>query len=1300
MEDDKYKIPLFNGNNFSNWKFRIEVFLEEKDLKECLEERKDIYNVTSEMQEEDKKVAEALLKERIRKEKQCKSIIIQRIADSHLEYVKDKKTPCEIWSTLVNIFERKGISSQLLLRKKLLSMKVEENDSMENHLLKFDKLIRDLKSAGTKMEETDVICHLFLTLPKCYDTIVTALETIPDRKLTLDFVKSRLLEEEIKRRNTGTIKKNETKAIAFTANKFPFKCYKCDRIGHKKADCKFKKDKDRNGKSFFPKERKTERKEEKSEVSIAFIATDKKKEEEADTMNWYLDSGASDHMCNNIKHFKILKKLDKPVNISVAKSNVSLTAEYIGNIDATMKIGGIDTCIEIKDVLFVSNLNYNLLSVRRLEMSGKKVVIENGYVNIVFGNNNVCIAKREGKMYIVKMKWKTEEAQQAITITDNTSLWHRRLGHVNYKTLYEMKQKGVVEGIEGTLEKNGQVCESCIAGKQTRLPHKQQRPKTKRVLELIHSDVCGPISPTTWDDKKYFLTLIDDYTHFTVIYLLETKSEVTKYFKEYEALVTAQFSSKISKLRCDNGTEYTTKDLTGFCKSKGIQVVYTTPYTPELNGVAERMNRTIVETARSMLVGTQLGKSFWGEAVRAAVYILNRRLTSATAVQKTPAELWHGKKPNLTNIKTFGCLAYIHIPKQFRNKFDSKTKKCQMIGYSPTGYRLWDPIKKKIISGYDIVFDENYFIFEREAPDMYIPNIETTREITDTEEEEEKPNDSCHEEVESEVEDNTTDLLETQKRKRNPPKYLEDYDTTYFAMNVESYVENLPQTLEECQMRPDSNHWKEAIESEMESLIKNDTWTLVRRPENAKIISCRWLFKVKRDENGDILKYKARLVARGFEQEKGLDYEETYAPVAKMKTLRLLLAVGNKHKYFFHQMDVRTAFLNGILKETVYMEQPKGFETANMVCKLNRALYGLKQSPRCWYERLNNFLIQNEFSRSNSDHCLYIKGNHIEKSMFLLVFVDDMIIACRHEEEIIFIKNKLKKEFDMQDMGELKYFLGLKITQKRECETLEISQRKYIIDVLQKFGMLDCKPISTPMEPALNITIENEDKGLETIHRQLIGCLLYATMCSRPDICYAVTYLSRFQHKPNTETWTYMKRVLRYLKGTLDQKLTYDRNISENALYGYVDADWGSDKQDRKSTTGYVYYIYGCLCVWSSKKQGSVSLSSTEAEYVALSEACTEVIWIKRILQEMGLKISNAIEIFEDNQSCINLTKNAVLHKRTKHIDIRHNFVRDLVEEKEVIVKYIQSEHQVADLMTKALSRSRFEKLVGKLGLH
>ncbi|KAK9712758.1 hypothetical protein QE152_g24749 [Popillia japonica] len=179
-----------------------------------------------------------------------------------------------------------------------------------------------------------------------------------------------------------------------------------------------------------------------------------------------------------------------------------------------------------------------------------------------------------------------------------------------------------------------------------------------------------------------------------------------------------------------------------------------------------------------------------------------------------------------------------------------------------------------------------------------------------------------------------------------------------------------------------------------------------------------------------------------------------------------------------------------------------------------------------------------------------------------------------------------------------------------------------------------------------------------------------------------------------------MKRVLRYLKGTLDQKLTYDRNISENALYGYVDADWGSDKQDRKSTTGYVYYIYGCLCVWSSKKQGSVSLSSTEAEYVALSEACTEVIWIKRILQEMGLKISNAIEIFEDNQSCINLTKNAVLHKRTKHIDIRHNFVRDLVEEKEVIVKYIQSEHQVADLMTKALSRSRFQKLVGKLGLH
>ena len=449
------------------------------------------------------------------------------------------------------------------------------------------------------------------------------------------------------------------------------------------------------------------------------------------------------------------------------------------------------------------------------------------------------------------------------------------------------------------------------------------------------------------------------------------------------------------------------------------------------------------------------------------------------------------------------------------------------------------------------------------------------------------------------------------------------------------------------------------------------------------------------------------MVAQGYTHTRGTDYEEVFSPVAKHTSLRTLLALANEHDLEIHQMDVKTAFLNGELDYDIYMSQPEGFvneDKPNYVCKLKRSIYGLKQSARCWNTILDEYLKSVGYRKSDADECIYVKSvrnddGHIS-FVILGVYVDDLIPVSNDIDMLNSEKEALCQRFKMDDRGEAHYLLGMLIKRDRRAKTLSISQQSYTEKVLKRFGMESCKPIATPLEPGKKFhELSSDDKSFDTqIYQQAIGCLTYMSVTTRPDIAAAVGILSQYMKQPSKEHWMGVKRVLRYLKGTENYGIIYSSN-KEKDLIGYCDSDWAGDIDTLKSTSGYVFQLGNSAISWSSRKQTSVARSSTKAEYVALSTATQEAIWLRRLMGDLGKRMDTPIIVYEDNQGAIELTKNAKYHSRTKHIDISHHFVRERVISKEILVKYCRTDEMVADILTQGLAKSSFQKLRKLLGV-
>ncbi|GJS77978.1 putative ribonuclease H-like domain-containing protein [Tanacetum coccineum] len=946
----------------------------------------------------------------------------------------------------------------------------------------------------------------------------------------------------------------------------------------------------------------------------------------------------------------------------------------------TIKTGNLD----FENVYFVRELKFNLFSVSQM-CDKKNSVLFNDTECIVLSPNfkltdesHVLLkVPRKNNMYSVDLKNIVPKGGLtclfAKATSDESKLWHRRLGHINFKTMNKLVKGNLVRGLPSKLFENNQTCVACQKGKQHRASCKSKTVSSiSQPLHMLHMDLFGPTFVKSLMKKMYCLVVTDDYSRFSWVFFLATKDETSGILKSFITGVENLIDQRVKVIRCDNGTEFKNKEMNQFCERKGIKREFSVARTPQQNGVAERKNRTLIEAARTMLADSKLPTTFWAEAVNTACYVQNRVLVTKPH-NKTPYELFLGRKPALGFMRPFGCPVTILNTIDHLGKFDGKADEGFFVGYSinSKAFRVFNSRTRIVEENLHVQFSENTPNIVRSGPDWifdidaltksmnYKPVIAGNQsngntgtkacddagkmEISSpdaefkpsrddekkvTEEPGKEGGDSSKEDESSdqEKEDNVNSTNNINVASINEvnvvgvkisielpddPNMPELEDIVYSDddedVGAEADMNNLDAFMPVSPIpttRIHKDHLVEQIIRDLNSapqtrrmtknLEEHGLFSSVQQRTNHKdfqncLFACflsqeepKKVYRNKKDERGIVIKNKARLVAQGYTQEEGIDYDEVFAPVARIKAIRLFLAYASFKDFVVYQMDVKSAFIYGKIKEEVYVCQPPGFEDPDFpdrVYKVEKALYGLHQAPRAW----------------DKDDILLVQA-----------YVDDIIFGSTKKSLCIEFDKMMHKKFQMSSMGELTFFLGLQVKQKEDG--IFISQDKYVTEILNKFGFTDVKTASTPMETQKPFLKDEDGEEVDVhLYRSMIGSLMYLTS-SRPDII---------------------------------------------------------------------------LISWQCKKQTVVANSTTEAEYVASSSCCGQVLWIQNQLLDYGYNFMHT-KIYIDNESTICIVKNPVFHSKTEHIEIRHHFIKDSNEKKLIQMIKIHTVKNVADLLTKA----------------
>lgn len=506
-----------------------------------------------------------------------------------------------------------------------------------------------------------------------------------------------------------------------------------------------------------------------------------------------------------------------------------------------------------------------------------------------------------------------------------------------------------------------------------------------------------------------------------------------------------------------------------------------------------------------------------------------------------------------------------------------------------------------------------------------------------------------------------------------------------------------------------SEEWFDSSKEEMKSMDDNHVWDLVELPDGFKTVGCKWVYKTKRNSKGKPERRKSRLVAKGFTQKDGIDYKETFSPVSKKDSLRIVLALVAHYDLELHQMDVKTAFLNGDLEEEVYMDQPEGFVVAgkeNLVCKLRKSIYGLKQASRQWYIKFNDTITSYGFVEIIVDRCIYIKISG-SKFVILVLYVDDILLAANDMGMLHDVKKYLSKNFEMKDMGEASYVIGIEIFRDRSQGLLSLSQKGYINKILARYKMENCSAGIAPIQKGNKFSKmqcpknELERKEMERIpYASVVGSLNYVQTCTRPDINFAVGMLGRYQSNPGMDHWKAAKKVLRYLQGTKEHMLTYRRS-DQLEVIGYSDSDYAGCVDSRKSTFGYLFLLAGGAISWKSGKQSVIATSTMEAEFVACFEATIHALWLRNFISGLRIvdTIAKPLRIYCDNSAAVFFSKNDKYSKGAKHMELKYLSVKEEVQKQRVSFEHIRTDMMIADPLTKGLPPKAFNGHVERMGI-
>ncbi|CAI5936643.1 unnamed protein product [Closterium sp. NIES-65] len=932
---------------------------------------------------------------------------------------------------------------------------------------------------------------------------------------------------------------------------------------------------------------------------------------------------------------------------------------------------------------------------------------------------------------------------------------HCRFGHVALPQLQQLFKEERVKGlmIKGEPKEVGS-CETCLTSKFSRFPFHSVEGKSSDPVELVHVDLVGPMKVKGDGGALYSMTMVDDNTRLTWSFPLAKKSDAARIIiEEWLPLVERESGKRVKAIRSDRGGEFLGAEFRSWLKRHGIKQQLTTAYTPQSNGVAERANQTIMEGGRTMLVDSGLPLRFWPLAIRHATVIKNRVLTHVGGQHWVPMEKWRGKKPLVDMLRVFGCMGLVHVPKENCDKLQAAAMWAVHLGLAQggKGWLMWDPKANTIFTTRDAKFMEGLMFkewLERGRSKVTIPlgivvgtndpllipiELSSSSEVTEVShdlggaegeatevegvlQQEEAPvaeRWDAGEEVQQPTSSPSLPSRRTTQGKRGavrggvkegaakerpkraahprdflkyerlggPKALLVQGEEDDEEKGAEGEMEQIccfgvnlphePASMEEALAGDDLEAWLASREDEFQSLMENGTWTLTNLPPGRKALDCTWILRVKTDAEGKLERRKTRLVIKGFQQREGVDFKEVFAPVAKAPTLWVLLAAAAVCGWKVKQMDVKTA------------------------------------SSMAW---LMEVLEALGFKVSGCDESLFMTEGEEEK-VFLLVYVDDILLFSPSLERIKEVQGKLKETFQCKALGPVGYYLGLHVERDEVKGWLRLHQHKYLAAMGKWYGLEEGRNVKTPLPSGFQLHLDEEEGEVlepefQRRFRSMVGSLMYASVNTRLDISFAVSQLARVVSRPLQEHLDAAERLVRYcmatsrvglqysVHGQLKQKGVEEVSTKTGAparrghlyLSCFTDATWASAISDATSHGGYVCCVGGSPVSWKSKKQGEIAHSSTESEYMALFHGVKEVIWMRRLLEELGQEQEGPTPVFCDSQGAIAMARNAVLHGLNKHMHIKWHWVRKEVKKGTVSLHYINTTKQPADFFMKRLA--------------
>ena len=1016
--------------------------------------------------------------------------------------------------------------------------------------------------------------------------------------------------------------------------------------------------------------------------------------------------------------------------------------------------------VELREVLWVPTAGCQLFSEIRAQLAGARVSAQGGSRQIRWPGG-VCIRAQLGvssnpihtNLFTFSADSISTPAHPialASTVQQTTAqLWHRRLGHLSPTSMAQLP--AMVKGLNISSQQAAALgegwCAECLSSKQSRQQHTGTSQPARQLLELLHTDVMGPL-PESLGGSRYVVTVLDDWSAACVARPVREKSAASKIVQEVVQRWENSTGHRVKVVRSDRGGEYVNHEQQQWCISKGIQQQLTPAYTPQLNGKAERLNRTLIERVRAMLHGAQLSAGFWAEAVQVAAHIINRSPSSSK--QSTPFQLFYGHQPSIAHLRVFGAPTSVLIQAQQRSsKLSPVSEQGVMVGYSENGhgYRVWVPSKHKVVISGDVRFDERpaqqqpaqQSTEQVQQLQATIEQLDQSSTAADSEHQGDQHaaqggEDAALPAQQAEPQQQVQPAAQADQQQAQPPQQQQQAEEqhlrrstrqrgppsewwrAHIAVAYSCGVTNVaigqpPQSLAQAMQQPDSSSWTQACDEEMAALQQNSTWQLLPLPAGVRPLDLKWVLTTKPAADSSTPRYKARLVVKGCAQRPG-EYGQLYAPVAMTPTLRTLLAKVAAEDLELHQLDICTAFLNGELGEEVWVVQPEGYQKGGpgLAYKLQRALYGLKQAPRAWHEKLQQVMVgELGYTAATADPSLFVKHSS-SGSIWVLVYVDDMLVAAKQLGQVQKSMQEIMGRFRARDLGEAGCYLGMEISRNRAARTLNITQQRYTEGVLQKFSMPLCRGRRTPLAPGTQLSQQQGQQMGSSRYAELVGCLQYAAQHTRPDLAHSVALLSRFMAAPTDQHWTAAQGVLRYFGGSKSAGILYGGEPSSRSSYssqvvGFGDASLGGCPDTGRSTEGYVFMVFGGAVGWKSKRQQCVTRSTAASEYLAAATLVAEALWFKKLQQDLQLGKSSdsssstgSVQLYTDNTAALSILHNPMQTKGTKHIDLAYHFARERTQQQEVTFNYVSTDRNVADIMTKSLQPERFHGLLRMIG--